>query len=158
MGCVSGRGHPRHLTSRIFWPLTRRRLFPAAAILLIYCGAMSQHRLLWLSSVLAFAAVACGGAAVPQQELTSAKAAVAGAEVGGAAENPKAALHLQLAKQQIAEAEKLIEEGDNEEAARVITRAQADADLALALAKENKAKLDAQNAKEQLERLQKKAQ
>lgn len=119
---------------------------------------MLQLRLLGLSSILALCAAACGGAAVPQQELTSAKAAVAGAEVGGAAENPKAALHLQLAKQQISEAEKLIEEGDNEEAARVITRAQADADLALALAKENKAKVEAQAAKEQLDRLQKKAQ
>lgn len=119
---------------------------------------MLQLRLLGLSSILALCAAACGGAAVPQQELTSAKAAVAGAEVGGAAENPKAALHLQLAKQQIGEAEKLIEEGDNEEAARVITRAQADADLALSLAKENKAKVEAQAAKEQLDRLQKKAQ
>lgn len=119
---------------------------------------MLQHWLFGLTSILALSAVACGGAAVPQQELTSAKAAVAGAEVGGAAENPRAALHLQLAKQQIGEAEKLIEEGDNEEAARVIARAQADADLALALARENKAKIEAQNAKEQLERLQKKTQ
>mgnify|MGYP006191727369 CR=1 FL=1 len=39
-----------------------------------------------------------------------------------------------LAHEQIEKAKKLIEDGDNEEAARVIDRAQADADLALALA------------------------
>lgn len=97
----------------------------------------------------------CGGAAVPQEPLTAAKAAVAGAEVGGAASEPKAALHLKLAKEQVAQAEKLIEDGDNEEAARVIDRAQADADLALALAKQATARKEAQDTKEQLDRLKK---
>ena len=101
---------------------------------------------------------ACGGAAVPQESLTAAKAAVAGAEVGGAATEPKAALHLKLAKEQLAQAEKLIADGDNEEAARVIDRAQADADLALSLAKEVSAEKEAADTKEQLERLKKHAQ
>jgi len=101
---------------------------------------------------------ACGGAAVPQESLTAAKAAVAGAEVGGAATEPKAALHLKLAKEQLAQADKLIADGDNEEAARVIDRAQADADLALSLAKEVSAEKEAQDTKEQLERLKKHAQ
>jgi hypothetical protein len=100
---------------------------------------------------------ACGGAAIPQEQLTSAKAATSGAEVGGAAEDPKAALHLKLAKEGIAEAERLIEEGDNEEAERALSRAQADADLALSLAKQTKAKAEAGEALEQLERLQKKS-
>lgn len=101
---------------------------------------------------------ACGGAAVPQESLTAAKAQVAGAEVGGAASEPKAALHLKLAKEQIAKAESLIADGDNEEAARVIDRAQADAELALALSKEVSAEKQAQETKEQLEKLKKKAQ
>ena len=96
---------------------------------------------------------ACGGAAVPQETLTAAKASVAGAEVGGAAEEPKAALHLKLAKEQLAKAEALIADGDNEEAARVIDRAQADAELALSLAKEAAAKKEAADTGEQLERL-----
>src|SRR5262245_54084437 len=93
---------------------------------------------------------ACGGAAVPQEQLTSAKAASSGAEVGGAAEDPKAALHLKLAKEGIAEAERLIEEGDNEEAERALWRAQVDAELALTLAKQTKAKAEASEANEQL--------
>jgi hypothetical protein len=101
---------------------------------------------------------ACGGAAIPQEQLTAAKAQVSGAEVAGAPAEPRAALHLKLAKEQIAKAEALIEDGDNEEAAHVIERAQADADLALSLAKENKAKAEAQETKEQLTRLKKNAQ
>jgi hypothetical protein len=100
-------------------------------------------------------ATACGGAAVPQETLTSAKASVAGAEVAGASSEPKAALHLKLAKEQLAKAEKLIADGDNEEAAREIDRAQADADLAFSLAKEAGAKKDAADTQEQLERLKK---
>ena len=100
-------------------------------------------------------ATACGGAAVPQETLTAAKAAVAGAEVAGAASEPKAALHLKLAKEQLAQAEKLIADGDNEEAARIIDRAQADADLSFSLAKEANAKKEASDTSEQLGRLKK---
>ena len=103
-------------------------------------------------------ATACGGAAVPQESLTAAKASIAGAEVGGAASEPKAALHLKLAKEQVAKAESLISDGDNEEAARVIDRAQADADLALSLAKEANSIKEAQDTKDQLDKLRKKAQ
>jgi len=102
--------------------------------------------------------VACGGAAIPQEQLTSAKAVVTGAEVAGAASEPQAALHLKLAKEQVAKAEALIAEDENEEAARVIDRAQVDAELALALAKEAKAKAEATETKEQLERLKKETQ
>jgi hypothetical protein len=105
--------------------------------------------------VVALALPACGGAAVPQSQLTSAKAATAGAEVGGAAEDPKAALHLKLAKEEIADAEKKIADGDNEEAARVIDRAQADADLALSLAKQAKSRAEAEDAQAQLDKLRK---
>jgi Domain of unknown function (DUF4398) len=99
---------------------------------------------------------ACGGAAVPQDALTAAEASVKGAEVGGAAENPKAALHLKLAKEQIEKAKKLIADDDNEEAKNVIDRAQADADLALALAKEAKARAEAAEANDQLAKLKSK--
>ena len=112
-------------------------------------------RMLWVG-LLAASAGACGGAAVPQEPLTAAQASVKGAEVGGAKEDPKAQLHLKLATEQIEKAKKLIEDGDNEEAARVIDRAQADADLALALALQAKAMRDAKDADESLGKLKKK--
>ena len=99
--------------------------------------------------------LACGGAAVPQDSLTAAQADVKGAEVGGAADNPQAALHLKLAKDQIEEAQKQIKDGDNEAAARTLDRAQADAELALSLAKEAKAQGDASDATEQVGKLRK---
>jgi hypothetical protein len=102
--------------------------------------------------------VACGGAAIPQEQLTAAKAAVSGAEVAGAANEPKAALHLKLAQEQIVKAEALIADDENEDAARIIDRAQVDAELALALAKEAKTKSEATETKEQLERLKKETQ
>ena len=76
--------------------------------------------------------------------------------MGGASDDPKAQLHLKLANEQIEKAKKLIQDGDNEEAARVIDRAQADAELALVLAEKAKALKDAKDADEQLGKLKKK--
>jgi phage-related protein len=102
--------------------------------------------------------VACGGAAIPQEQLTSSKAAISVAQAEGAEHEPKAQLHLKLAQEQVTKAETLIADGDNEEAAQLIERAQADADLAVALAKEAKAKKEAQETLEQLQRLKKHTQ
>ncbi len=115
-------------------------------------------RMLWVGLAATFAALAaaCGGAAVPQESLTAAQASAKGAEVGGANEDPKAQLHLKLATEQIEKAKKLIEDGKNEEAARLVDRAQVDADLALALAEQGKALKDAKDADEQLGKLKKK--
>ena len=101
------------------------------------------------------ALLACGGAPVPHEALSAAQADVKGAEVGGAGENPKAALHVKLAKDQIEIAQKQIADGDNEEAARTLDRAQADAELALSLAKEAKAQGEASEASEQVGKLRK---
>jgi hypothetical protein len=109
-----------------------------------------------LVASLALTQGACGGAAVPQDSLTAAEADIKGAEVAGAPGNPKAALHLKLAKEQVEEAKRLIADDENETAARVIARAQADADLALALAKEARSQAEAQLTKEQVEELKKK--
>ena len=92
---------------------------------------------------------------MPQEALTAAQADVKGAEVGGAAENPKAALHLKLAKDQIETAKKQIDDGDNEAAARTLDRAQVDAELALSLSKKAKAEGEASEASEQVGKLRK---
>ena len=112
-------------------------------------------RMIWVGFAAASVA-ACGGAAVPQETLTAAQASVKGAEVGGANEDPKAQLHLKLANEQIEKAKKLIEDGKNEEASRLIDRAQADADLALALAQQANALKGAKDADEQLGKLKRK--
>jgi Domain of unknown function (DUF4398) len=109
----------------------------------------------WVSGVLVAGvlAVACGGSAVPQDKLTAAEAAVRAAEVGGASDNPQAALHLKYARDQIAEAQKLIEDDENDAAAALLDRADVDAELALSLARVEGARAEAQAARNEIEEL-----
>jgi hypothetical protein len=98
--------------------------------------------------------VACGGYAVPTERMVSAESAARGAQEVGAPNAPQAALHLRLAQEEIASAKTLIGNGDNERADYVLIRAKADAELALALAKEANAKADAQKAADQIKSMQ----
>ncbi len=115
-------------------------------------------RLTRFQIILAFCLAAltgCGGAAVPNEQLTTAKASVAAAEVAGAPDEPSAALKLKHARDQIDQAEKLIADGENEPAYWLLRRAAVDADAALALAEEADTAKAAEEAKEDLERLKK---
>jgi hypothetical protein len=84
----------------------------------------------------------CASSAVPTEKLTAAEASVRAAQEVGAGSVPQAELHLKLAQEQVLTARKLSDDGENERAAQVLLRAKADADLALALAR------DAQAAKQ----------
>ncbi len=64
----------------------------------------------------------------------------------GARQVPTAALHLQLAKEQLAKAEALSAKGDEERADSMLERAQADAELAVALSHEDTEKNEAEAA------------
>lgn len=99
---------------------------------------------------------ACGGGTLPRDQLTSAESAVRAAEVGGAADNPKAALHLKYARDQVAEAKRLIDEEDFEAAEPLLARAEVDGELALALARVEAARAEAQAALSDVEELKKK--
>jgi pyridoxal biosynthesis lyase PdxS len=85
-------------------------------------------------------AVGCASHPAPTDQVASSLAAVAGAKEAGAGDVPEAALHLKLAEEQIAQAKQLIEDDDNQRAEDLAIRAYQDADLALALARENAAK------------------
>lgn len=87
----------------------------------------------------------CGSSVPPPtQPLADVQAANRSAEELGAAKVPQAALHLQYAEEQRTHAAKLMKDGDNEQATALLVRAKADAELAVALAKENAAKTDLQ--------------
>jgi len=77
----------------------------------------------------------CGGAAVPTEKLTAAEASMRAAKEVGAGSVPQAELHLKLAEEQVQLARKLSADGENERAAQLLLRAKADAELALALAR-----------------------
>jgi hypothetical protein len=93
-------------------------------------------------------ASACASHPAPTDHLASAIAATRGAQEAGAATVPKAALQLKLAEEGVARARKLMESGDNERADFMTLRAYNDAELAIALAREDAARKRAKQAME----------
>lgn len=99
--------------------------------------------------------VGCGGATVPAGDVASAQAAVRAANEVGAQDVPQAALHLKYAREQLDEARRLIEEDRSERAKMLLKRAEADAELALTLAREAQERKKAQKVMADVEKLQK---
>jgi len=89
----------------------------------------------------------------PQERVASSRSAIRAAEEMGADKVPAAALHLQLAREQSHQAEKLIKEKENLRASYVLMRAEADAELAIAMAREQPERTQAQEALERVQSL-----
>jgi hypothetical protein len=101
-----------------------------------------------------FSLVGCGGSLPPPSDrLATAEAASRSARELGAEGEPKAALHLKLAQEQIDQAKKLMADGDNRRADLVLQRAGSDAELSVMLAKEHNASAEAQKAKEKVNQM-----
>jgi hypothetical protein len=108
-----------------------------------------QKRFILLLAATPFA-WACGASMpAPTQHMADAEAASRSAREVGADSQPAAKLQVKLADEQIAEAKTLIANGDNDRASYVLLRARADAELALALAREQNAITEKQKAVEQ---------
>lgn len=104
--------------------------------------------------VFAACATACGGSyPVPNDRIASSEKAVGGAQEVGAPNEPKAALHLKLAQEDIAQAKILIRDGDNKRAETLLMRAQSEAELALSLARQAAARAEAQQAVDQVQKM-----
>jgi pyridoxal biosynthesis lyase PdxS len=73
-------------------------------------------------------------ATIPAERVGESTAAIRAAEEAGAATDPTAAVHLRLAREQVARAERLAEDKQHQLAALMFERATADAELAQALA------------------------
>lgn len=110
-----------------------------------------------LGSIIVLALLsACGGSApVPDAQRTETLSAIRAAEEVGAPTVPQAALHMKMARDQIATAEALIRDDENEQATLILLRAQADAELALELAREHQMRQEAADAKAKVEELRK---
>ena len=63
---------------------------------------------------------------------------------------PAAALSVKLAQEEVQKAKQLMQDGDNRRAELILMRAQADAELALAQAREQQAKTEAEKAVDQV--------
>jgi hypothetical protein len=88
----------------------------------------------------------CASYPQPTDNLAQSVGAVHGAKEAGAEKIPDAALHLRLAQEQNEKAQKLMADDENERATYVTERARSDAELALAMAREEKARKRAQQA------------
>jgi Na+-translocating ferredoxin:NAD+ oxidoreductase RnfG subunit len=108
-----------------------------------------------LGLLLVVLAAGCAAPKPPTTQLTAAKAAIRGAVEAGAKSAPKGALHLKMARDQVGQAEDLIVAEKTSEARHLLIRAEADGNLAVALAKEAAAKRQLADIKDKLRRLQK---
>ncbi len=86
-------------------------------------------------SLAVIALAGCASLQLPTDRLERSAASIRGAEEVGALAVPAANLHLQLAKDQTAAAKRLAANGDDR-AILVLARGEADAELALAIARE----------------------
>lgn len=111
-------------------------------------------RVLWLLPVVVLP-MACATAKVPVAQLASSGAAIRSAEEMGANEVPQAAHHLQLAKRQTEQANKLMSDGKDRRAAFLLERATVDAELALSLAREEPTRREAERLMQRVQLLQK---
>jgi hypothetical protein len=102
------------------------------------------------------AAILCAGCAsvqVPPERFAKAEASIRGAEEVGAPNVPKARLYLQYARDQAEQAKVLSAQGDDR-ADTLLARAEADAELALELAREETLRVEAQRAMDEVKALQ----
>jgi len=89
---------------------------------------------------------ACASTPPTTEKVASTSASIRAAQEVGAQSVPEASYYLQLSLEESEQGRNLIAKGDKERAASILTRAQADAELALALAREDQMRHDAQMA------------
>jgi len=117
---------------------------------------MSRFTSWFLATAVAFTVLACAGAPKPEARLVSSESAIRGAEEAGAGTNPQATLHLKLAQEQREQAVELIKHDENHRASMLLARAEADAELAVALSRQAAAQADAAHAQESVQTLKNK--
>lgn len=97
----------------------------------------------------------CAGSNYNQQRMVDTQATVAAVQELDEAEDPEVSLHLKYARDQLAAARRLIDEGEGDEANRMLERAYADAQLALVMARTEHSRQEAREAWAEVEELRK---
>lgn len=91
------------------------------------------------TTLLTLSVVACGGSSLPPAKAADTQASISAAAAVGADQNPQAALHLKMARDQLRQAQELIANDHGNQAKLVLDRASADAELALMITREAEA-------------------
>lgn len=110
-----------------------------------------------LASAAPLLVVACASGEVSTQRMTDTRAALQAAERVGADADPQASLFLTYAKEQMARAQSLSEQGSIESAELMLQRAEADAELAMVMAQEAEVRRDVEATLERIRALQNQA-
>jgi hypothetical protein len=103
---------------------------------------------------LGVALVSACGSSLPPAKAADTQASISAAAAVGAEQNPQGALHLKLARDQLQEAQRLIDAGKNKEARLVLERADSDAELALMITREADATASLNKTRADVEALQ----
>lgn len=107
------------------------------------------------SLVFAVAMAGCASGPTFSQSSEKSTSAIRAAEEVGSPNAPRASLYLQRAKEELAGAKRLAEQGEKEQAVSLLLRAEADAELAVALSHEQTEKAEAAQAIEKVRQLRK---
>jgi hypothetical protein len=99
------------------------------------------------------AAIGLGCASSPPLRTEASTSGIRAAEEVGAAKVPQASLHLQLAKEELQNAKALAANSEKERAVSMLSRAEADAELAVALSREDAERAEAQGAVDRVRQL-----
>jgi len=101
--------------------------------------------------------IGCGGSSLPPARVAETQSSISAAEAVGADQNPQAALHLKMARDQLKQAQSLLNDGNDDEARLVSERASADAEVSLMITREAQASANVKKAQSDVESLQSKA-
>jgi hypothetical protein len=114
---------------------------------------MKHMNIAMLVASVLFAAVLAGCGSSPVLNKEASTSAIRAAEESGASKVPSASLYLQLAKEELENAKGLATKGEKEQAESMLLRAQADAELAVALSRGDADKTEATQAIERVRQL-----
>ena len=106
-----------------------------------------------LAMAAATTAMAVGCASTPPLRTEASSSGIRAAEEVGAAKVPQASLHLQLAKEELENAKALAAKDEKQRAVSMLSRAEADAELAVALSREDAEKAEARAAVDRVRQL-----
>jgi Domain of unknown function (DUF4398) len=106
------------------------------------------------SALFAVCVVACGGSTLPPAKVADTQSSISAATAVGADQNPQAALHLKMARDQLKQAQGLIDDDKSDEARLVLERANADAEVALMITREAEAHDNVKKAQADVQGLQ----
>jgi poly-gamma-glutamate capsule biosynthesis protein CapA/YwtB (metallophosphatase superfamily) len=118
---------------------------------------VSRPGIMQFAMAIAVTALVAGCANAPLRTEAS-TSGISAAEEAGAVNVPQAALHLQLAKEELAAARVMSENGEKEKAASMLLRAEADAELAVALSHQDAERSEAIAAVERVRQLRRENQ